>query len=134
MRFSPIILSAAALALVPAAAYAEEAKQAAAAEKSRDDYIAFANNGGVRNWRAEDRDTIYFQDRKRNWYRAELIGSATDLPFTLFIGLDTQPGDRLDRWSSIYVSGQRYQLRSFEKIDGQPPKKKKKAKDADASS
>ena len=134
MRFSPIILTAAALALVPVAAYAEDAKPVAA-EKARPDYIPFANNGGVRDWRADDRDTIYFQDRQKRWYKAELIVPASDLPFTQFIGIDSDPGDRLDKFSAIYVRGQRYLLKSFEPIEGKPPPRKKKkaadAKDAD---
>lgn len=132
MKFAPIFLSAAALALLPTSAYAEEANKTAAAENSADAYIPFANNGGVRNWRAEDRDTVYFQDRKRNWYRAELAGSATDLPYTLFLGIDSGASDRLDKWSSIYVRGQRYAFSSFERIDGQPPRARKK-KDKDAA-
>jgi hypothetical protein len=122
MRFSSIILPFAALALAPAAAHAEEA------QKSSNDYIAFANHGGVRDWRADDRDTIYFQDRRRQWYKAELIGSSVDLPFTQFVGIDAEPSDRLDKFSSVYIRGQRYAFRSFERIEGAPPKKVKKAK------
>ncbi len=71
-------------------------------------YIAFANQGGVRDWRADDKDTIYFQDRNRRWFKAELIVPSFDLPFTQFIGIDAEPGDRLDKFSTIYIKGQRY--------------------------
>ena len=127
MKFSTILLPLAALALAPTSAHAEEAR------KTNNDSIAFANNGGVRDWRAEDRDTIYFQDRQRRWYRAELMAPASDLPFTQFIGIDSDPGDRLDKFSTIYIRGQRYALKSFERIDGNPPPKKKQAKAKDTN-
>ena len=129
MKLSLIVLPFAALAMVPAAAHAEDAKPAA--DKSAPDYIPFANHGGVRDWRAEDHDTIYFQDRKRRWYKAELVRPAFELPSTIFLGLDTEPGDRLDKWSTLYIEGERYQLSSFERIEGQPPKRKKKARSED---
>lgn len=127
MKFSSILLPFAALALAPTAAHAEEAR------KASNDYIAFANHGGVRDWRAEDRDTVYFQDGQRHWYRAELMAPASDLPFTQFIGIDSDPGDRLDKFSTIYIRGQRYALKSFERIEGSPPPKQKRAKADKAS-
>ena len=122
MKFSSIILPLAALTLAPAVAHAEESRNAENAS------IAFANNGGVRDWQVEDRDTLYFQDRQRRWYRAELTVPASDLPFTQFIGIDSDPGDRLDKFSAVYVRGQRYLLKSFEKIEGKPPPRKKRQK------
>jgi len=127
MRVSRIFLSLAALALLPTAAQAEQAqdKDVAADEVSGRDYIAFPNRGGVRNWRAVDRDTVYFQDRQRNWYKAELSRPAIDLPFTIFIGVEERSAGRLDRWSSVYIKGDRYTFSSFERIEGEPPKRKK---------
>lgn len=130
MRISSIILPLAALALAPAAAHAEEAQKSS----SGSDYIAFANHGGVRDWRAEGQDTIYFQDRQRRWWKAVLFAPAIDLPYAQAIGIDAEPSDRLDKFSSVTIRGQRYPFRSFERIEGAPPKKAKKpkkAKDAD---
>jgi len=121
MRLSPILFTLAAAAMPITAAHAEDAKPAEA-------YIAFANHGGVRDWRADDRDTIYFQDRQRHWYKAVLFSPSSDLPFTQFVGIDASPTDRLDKWSSVYIGGQRYPFSSFERIEGNPPKKVKKAK------
>lgn len=123
MRLSLLILPLAAVALVPFAASAEEP---ATTEKAAEAYIAFANHGGVRDWQAYDQNTIYFQDRQKRWYKAELLMPAFDLPYTIFIGLDTEPGGRLDKWSAVYVEGQRYTFRSFVAIEGKPPKKPKK--------
>ena len=118
MKRSKILLPLAALAFAPAA-IAQEAPE----PRSERAYIAFADHGGVRNWRAEDRDTIYFQDRHKQWYKAELASPSSDLPFALAIGIDSGSGGRLDRWSSIVVDGQRHHFLSFEKIDGQPPRR-----------
>lgn len=134
VRVSTILIPLAALALAPSALQAEDGQGTAApaAEQSTRDYIAFPNRGGVRDWRAIDSDTIYFQDRRKQWYKASLSRPAHDLPYTLFVGIDESGGGRLDKWSSIYVRGERYMLSSFEKIDGQPPKRRKsKDKDGD---
>lgn len=126
MRLSPIAIALAAAAMLPTAAYAKDDKPVAA--KSADAYIPFVNHGGVRDWRADGDRTIYFQDAHRRWYKAELMSPAFDLPFTEFIAIDGGPSDRLDSFGSVYVKGQRYPFRSFEAIDGQPPKKGKKPK------
>jgi len=125
MRVSAIFLPLAAIALTPASASAKPAPPAAPAPAvvKKDASIAFANHGGVWDWRAVGNHTIYFQDRNKRWYRAELIGTSTDLPWVQFIGLDTKPGDRLDRFSGIYVKGQHFPFSSFDQVAGPPPKK-----------
>lgn len=134
MKLSFLFPAFAALAVISAPAMAEEQQGAAqATEKPAEAYIPFANHGGVRDWRADGRDVVYFQDRQRRWYKAELMSPALDLPYTLFIGIDSGATDRLDRWSTLYISGQRYQIRSFAKIEGQPPKKAKKGKQPETS-
>ncbi len=133
MKLSFVFPALAALAVAASPALAQDNPGAAqSTEKPAEAYIAFANHGGVRDWRADGRDVIYFQDAHRQWYKAELFATSPDLPYTLFIGLDTGAMGRLDRWSSVYISGQRYPLKSFVKIDGQPPKKAKKGKKPEA--
>ena len=87
--------------------------------------IAFADHGGVDDWRAEGDSTIYFKDQHRQWYRAELFGPAFDLPYAENIGIDARPNGTLDRFGAIYVRGQRYHFRSFEHVAGPPPKHRK---------
>ena len=84
--------------------------------------IPFADHGGVDNWIAENDHVVWFEDNHRHWYRAELIGSATDLPFTEAIGIDARPGGTLDRFGAIFVKGRRYVFQSFEAMPGPPPK------------
>ena len=126
MRISPIILPLAAFALVPSVALAaDNDSKPAASEKQPAAFIPFANRGGVWDWHGEGQSTVYFQDRHKRWYKAELLTPCVDLPWVQFIGLDTGPSDRLDKWSQIYVKGQRYPFKSFERYTGELPWKKK---------
>lgn len=128
MRVMQYFLPLAAVALIPAAGHAEEAKPAAPAEAKANSraYIAFPDQGGVRDWRADDSDTVYLQDRQKNWFKAELIVPAPDLPFVQYIGIDAGGSGRLDRFGGIYVDGRRYAFSSFEPVDGPPKKGAKK--------
>ena len=122
-------LAALAIAAMPFAASAQDHAQAAPAARAQEEAasIPFANRGGVRDWRAQGMDRIYFQDSHGQWYLAKLMGSASDLPFTEFIGIDANPDGSLDKFSAIYVKGQKYPFESFVKVDG-PPSKKARAK------
>lgn len=102
------------LAVTPVAAQAAPDKPAAS--------IPFANAGGVDNWRADGDGAVYFQDQHRHWYRATLMGVATDLPFAEHIGIESGPGGTLDRFGAIVVGGQRYAFASFDRVDGPPAK------------
>lgn len=124
MKSFPILFPLAAFALVPGSAIAQEqpAAQNPAGEDAR---IPFANYGGVWNWRAEGDRTVYFEDSHHRWYKATLVMPAHDLPFAEFVGLDTRPSGTLDKWSAIYVRGQRYPIATFERIEGEPPRRGK---------
>jgi len=90
--------------------------------------IAFADHGGVEDWRAEGDHTVYLQDSARHWYRAELFMPAFDLPFVEAIGIDAGPTGTLDKFGAITVHGRRYQFSSFEAVAGPPAGKHGKAK------
>ena len=124
-------LAAAVVLAVPLAASAQDAPAAPPARQA-DASIPFANQGGVRDWRAKGSQQVYFQDSHGQWYRAKLMSYASDLPFVEFIGIDASPGGALDKWSAIYVKGQRYSFESFEKADGPPTRKAKKRDSAAA--
>jgi hypothetical protein len=84
--------------------------------------IPFANRGGVEDWRAQGDTVIWFQDQHRRWYRAELFGPAFDLPSVEHIGIDASHSGTLDKFGAIVVRGHRYGFRSFERMDGPPPR------------
>jgi hypothetical protein len=89
--------------------------------------IPFLNYGGVYNWVADGSSAVYIQDQHRRWYHATLMSSCHDLPFAEGIGIETRGGDRLDRFGTILVRGQRCPISSFVTSEG-PPKKAKKHK------
>lgn len=113
---TPLLL-AAAIAALPLAAAAEHATKPPQAS------IPFVNHGGIRDWRADGTDTLYVQDRGRNWYRAELLGPCLDLPFAQAIGFETRGVDRFDRFSTVRVRGERCAVTSLVKSDPPPPKR-----------
>jgi len=113
------------LATAPALA-ASEQQQAEAREEAR---IPFVNNGGIRDWRADDSDTLYVQDRHRQWYKATLMHRAIGLPFVQAIGFETRGINSFDRFSSIVVEGQRIPVQSLVRVDA-PPSKREKAERA----
>lgn len=89
--------------------------------------IPFVSFKAIRTFDAVDRDTVYLQDRQRQWYRADVIGPCFDLPWAHAIGVDTHGSDTVDRYSTLIVDGQRCQLISLVQ-SGPPPKKVKRKK------
>ena len=107
-----LILALAAAALLAAPAFAKpDPSPPPTGEEVR---IPFANmRGGIRSFHAEDQDTVYIQDYRRNWYRAEIVGACIGLPWAMRIGVDTRGSSTFDRSSSLLVEGDRCQLVSL---------------------
>jgi len=87
--------------------------------------IPFVNHHGIDDWDAIDRHTLYIRDAGHRWYRAELMTDCIDLDFANRIGFAAGPDDRLDRFSSIIVHGQRCPIKSLV-ASGPPPAKGKR--------
>ena len=85
--------------------------------------IPFLSFNAIRSFRAIDRDTLYLQDLQRRWYRAELFGPCLDLPFAQAIGFDVRGTNRLDRFSTVLVSGDRCQIQSLVRSEEPPTRK-----------
>jgi hypothetical protein len=107
-----------------AALLAGTAAIGAPAKPTAEARIPFVNHGGIRNWRATDRETLYIESSHRRWYRAKLMGPCLDLNFVNGIGFETLGNDTFDRFSSIRVRGQSCKVQSLVAVDG-PPRKKK---------
>ncbi len=118
---SKVLAAAVALTVAVPAVAAETPKEPKEAR------IAFANHGGIYNWRAVDRDTLLIQGQGKHWYKAELFAPAFNLKAVETIGFETSPGDTFDRYSSIIVEGRRYPLRSLVEVPppAEPAKPKK---------
>lgn len=93
--FLPLLLAAA----VPAQA-APAPKPAPPKEVS----IPFADHNGLQSWtEGEDSDTLYVQDRRRQWYKVTLIGSCFQFTSPLIsLGYTTSPGGSFDRFSKVF--------------------------------
>lgn len=109
-----------ALGLVGAPALAADGDRAPVAKEAR---IPFVNHGGIRDWRFGDRETIYIQDRQRNWYKATLMSPVVGWRGEWAIGFETRGVDSFDRFSTVVVDGWRHPVQSLVRIDGPPPRR-----------
>lgn len=127
MKIPYLLVALASASLMTTPALAEKADPSSNAEQTakteRQASIPFANHGGIWDWRADGENAVYFEDSFGHWYKAELFMPAFDLPFVQFIGVDTSPSGALDKWSAIYVRGQRYPFKSFVQV-ADPTKRK----------
>jgi hypothetical protein len=82
--------------------------------------IAFANHGGIWNWRPAGDQVVYIEDRSHHWYKATLMRPSFDLRSSEAVGFDTGPSDRLDRFSSLVIRGERFAIQSLERVPAPP--------------
>ena len=76
---------------------------------------------------------MLIQGRNRSWYRATFFGPCIDLRFRDSVAFVTDGTDRLDRFSSVLVNGERCWFRSFEKLEAEPPREGSKGKKGDTT-
>jgi hypothetical protein len=107
-----------ALGLVSAPAIAGGEVEAPAVKEAR---IPLVDHGGIRDWRFGDRETIYVQDRHRNWYKATLMNPVIGWRGQWAIGFESRGVDTFDRFSSVVVDGWHHPVQSLVRIDGPPP-------------
>jgi len=120
LTFAAAAALVAGMAAVPAPARAEF--------KEIEASIPFVSHGGIQNWQAVGRDTLYVQDVHNRWYRARLMVNCFDLNFAQTIGFDARGTDTFDRFSAVIVRGQRCPVKSFVHSGPPPLKQKKPAK------
>jgi hypothetical protein len=106
----------------PALAQEAGATPEPAATEPEQARIPFVDNGGIRDWRMGDDDTLYVQDRHRTWYEATLMRPVVGLGPNLAIGVDTGSLDTFDRFATIIIEGERYPLSSLVRLPGEPPR------------
>ncbi|HET7816253.1 MAG TPA: DUF6491 family protein [Sphingomicrobium sp.] len=75
-----------------------------------DTSIAFAANGGIRDWHANGEQGIYLRDRSGRWYLATFNGVCPNLPAAQTIAFGTDAAGTLDRFSSITTEYARCQI------------------------
>lgn len=85
--------------------------------QAADDYLSFADMGGILNFKPNGDEGIYIEGRNREWYYAQFFAPCYDLRFHEQIGFVIDSTGDLDRFSSILVGGQRCYFKSFERTD-----------------
>lgn len=85
--------------------------------QAANDYLSFADMGGIRNFKADGDKGIYVEGRNREWYYAKFFGPCYDLRFHDQVGFVIDATGDLDRFSSILVGGQQCYFKSFERTD-----------------
>lgn len=120
MKRATLFFASLAASVAGLAAAREPERPSAEAGQAR---IPFPRSGGVRNFRTIGDDVVYFQDRQRNWYRAELAGACLGLPMALRIGFDTRFGAVLDNTSTLIVDGERCPIHSLVRSE-EPPRRR----------
>ncbi len=109
----PLVLTAAlgaALAL-PAAGAAADAE--GPGDHPKRVVMHFADLGGIRDWQAVSTKELIVEGYNGKKYNVTLYGSCLGLPFTETIGFVTDATGDLDKFSSIYVDGQRCYFKTF---------------------
>jgi hypothetical protein len=94
----------------------------APAAKSMEASIPFANQGGIRDWRADGTKGMWLEALGGHWYYATFSSQCTALPFTTGVRFVPEPSGVLSRWSSIRLShNERCFFRNLQHSD-RPPK------------
>ena len=79
------------------------------------DSISFAHHT-IRDWKAESPRSMLIETISGHTYRATFMNRCHDLPFREAVGFETSPGGTFDKFSSVYVGGQKCIIKSLEKI------------------
>lgn len=124
MRTKIAFMGAALMLAMPVFATPSASTPSASAERPEEARIPFVNYGSVRNFRPVSDDVVYFQDSRRNWYRAELSVPCFNIRSALRIGVDTRFGGTLDNTSSLLVDGERCPIHSLVR-SGPPPERER---------
>ena len=126
LLFSGLVTGAFAVAVASLAVAQEPAAQRT--EQLAEVSIPFADHGGIRNWHAADRDTLYIQDSHGNWYKAEMFGSCSDLNYAETLGFKSNADGSFDRFSAVYTRDRRCPVKSLTRAEAPPDKKAGKSR------
>jgi hypothetical protein len=95
--------------------------------KSVEASIPFANQGGIRDWRADGTKGMWLEAAGGHWYYASFSSQCTSLPFATGVRFVPEPSGVLSRWSSIRLShNERCFFRNLQRSE-RPPKKVSRA-------
>lgn len=87
--------------------------------------IAFANNGGIRNFEANGDRGLWIEDRQHRWYYARIIGPCTDLDHANGLAFDTRGSTTLDKFGGVIVGRDYCQFDSLVTAEKPLPRKQR---------
>ncbi|WP_246586901.1 DUF6491 family protein [Stakelama flava] len=111
-------------ALLLAFAPAQNAQSPVPVDKRPQVSIAFASNGGLRNWtRGTDDSSLYVQDSRLRWYYVRLSGPCLKYMTSMSIGYTTDSNGSFDRFSHVFDLSQPERVCGAESIvrSAKPP-------------
>ena len=76
----------------------------------------------LRRFRVLGDDVVYLQGRRRQWYRATLVGPCYGLRGAMTIRFDTYGASTLDNTSAIVAGGESCRIHSLT-LSGPPPRR-----------
>ncbi len=79
--------------------------------------VAFAGFQAIYDWRADDQGALLLRTASDHYYRATFAAPCPKLPTAISIGFITEVAGPLDRWSSIYVDGDRCWFKTFDPVE-----------------
>jgi hypothetical protein len=89
--------------------------------------IPSANQGGIRDWRADGAKGMWIQAASGGWFYASFSSQCTTLPLALEVRFIPEPSGALSRWSSIRLEHDvRCFFRTLQPSDA-PPRQQKDA-------
>ncbi|MCC7461827.1 MAG: hypothetical protein IT480_05110 [Gammaproteobacteria bacterium] len=128
-----LVIAGAVCATEPAAssdgtAAPDTAKPALAANRPQEARIAFANEGGIRDWQADGERGIWVQDNHRRWYYGRFMSACTGLQFVHAVRFKTGAAGELDRFGAVRARDTgNCTFTSFTVSEGPPRKDRKGA-------
>jgi opacity protein-like surface antigen len=78
--------------------------------------VAFADFQAIYDWRVDDQGALLLKTASDRYYRATFAAPCPELPTAINIGFITGVAGPLDRWTSIYVDGDRCWFKSFDPV------------------
>jgi hypothetical protein len=97
------------------------------ATKSAEASIPFANDGGIRDWRADGSRGMWLEANGGHWYYASFSSQCTALPVASGVRFVAEPSGVLSRWSSIRLGhNERCFFRTLQRSD-RPPRRARRA-------
>src|ERR1700709_2304325 len=79
--------------------------------------VPFDDFAAIYNWKVDNSGALLLRTASDHYFPATFAGPCPELPTAINIGFVTEAYGPLDRWSSVYVDGDRCCFKTFDPID-----------------